>query len=100
MTDLTIHEIAHHRNGVGGEDFHVVTFACPEGGEMIGILFGLETDHDEVKWNGRCAVLNRDLLADGVIKFGRNSWRGDQYEAELREAIEYEEKHGWRKSIW
>lgn len=86
--NLTIHEIAYHRNGVGGVGFHVVKFTCPEAGEMVAILFELaDPDHSEVQWNGHCAVLNRDLLADGIIAFGENSWRGDQYEAELREAI-------------
>lgn len=86
-TDLTIQEIAHHRNGVGGAPFSVVNFVCPEAGEMVAVVFDLEEDHDEITWDGRCAVLNRNMLASGIIAFGENSWRGDQYESELREAI-------------
>jgi 23S rRNA G2445 N2-methylase RlmL len=32
-------------------------------------------------------VLDIGLLATGDIAFGSNSWRGDDYEAHLRQAI-------------
>jgi len=83
--NLTIEEVAHHRNGVGGAPFSVVKFACPEAGNMIGIVFDLAEGKE---WDGRCAVLNRDMLAEGNIAFGENSWRGDHYESDLRVAIE------------
>ena len=37
---------------------------------------------------GSCAVLDIAKLAAGDIDFGSNSWRGDEYEPHLREAIE------------
>jgi hypothetical protein len=36
---------------------------------------------------GYCAVFDVDLLKDGDIQFGHNSWRGDYFESELREVI-------------
>ena len=63
--NLTIIDIAHHRNGVCGAPFAVILF-----------------EHD-----GQCAVLDIDKLAQGDIAFGSNSWRGDHFEPSLRKAI-------------
>jgi hypothetical protein len=78
---LTILNIAHHRNGVGGAPFDVVLFKDrgPHGGRKVAILF---------EENGHCAVLDTAMLAAGDIAFGSNSWRGDDYESPLRQAID------------
>lgn len=74
---LTIIAIASHRNGVCGAPFDVVLFR--EGGSRkLGILFEAEA---------HCAVLDVALLAAGDIAFGSNSWRGDDYEPDLRKAV-------------
>jgi hypothetical protein len=71
---------AHHRNGVAGAPFNVVLFKVHrERGVKVGIVFD-EPAH--------CAVLDVTLLAAGDIAFGSNSWRGDDYEPELRRAID------------
>ncbi len=77
---LTIHDIAHHRNGIGGAPFQVVLFddKGPEGSRKVAILF------DEPHY---CAVLDIAKLAASDIEFGSNSFRGDKYEAPLRQAI-------------
>ena len=77
---LTIIDIAHHRNGICGAPFEAVLFddQGPEGSRKVAILF------DEPRY---CAVLDIAKLAAGDIKFGSNSWRGDKYEAPLRQAI-------------
>lgn len=77
---LTIIDIAHHRNGVSGAPFDVALFKerGAEGSRKVAILF------DEPRY---CAVLDIAKLAAGDIEFGSNSWRGDTYEAPLREAI-------------
>jgi hypothetical protein len=77
---LTINSIACHRNGICGEPFTVVLFEDqgPEGSRKVAILF------DEPHY---CAVLDVAKLAAGDIEFGSNSWRGDTYEAPLRQAI-------------
>lgn len=72
---MKIHEIAYHRNGIGGAGFHVVRFA-DDGHELIASVF---------EEGGHVAVLELTLLP--VIAFGENSWRGDRYEAGLRAAI-------------
>ena len=72
--------IARHRNGVAGQPFDVILFKeyGRGGGRKVGIVF------DEAHY---CAVLDIGLLAAGDIAFGSNSWRGDDYEPQLREAI-------------
>ena len=77
---LKIIDIAHHRNGVAGAPFDIVLFKeCGRGGNRkLGIVF------DEPNY---CAVLDIGLLAAGDIAFGSNSWRGDDYEPHLRQAI-------------
>jgi hypothetical protein len=74
---LKIIDMARHRNGVCGSPFDVVLFR--EGkSRKVGIVF------DEESY---CAVLDVEKLAAGDIAFGSNSWRGDDYEEDLRRAI-------------
>jgi hypothetical protein len=99
----SVQEIAYHRNGIGGNGFYAVRFTSdiePDseaeaklcqilgqpaesgviGANFIGIVF------DEP---GSCAVLCLDRLESHGVRFaGGNSWRGDQFEPELRAAIE------------
>ena len=76
--------VEHHRNGVGGEGFHVCHFNHPERNHppMVAILFDQP---------GQCAVLDISLLSQGVIG-DPNKWRGtDDFERDLRAAVsEYE----------
>lgn len=74
-------EIAYHRNGVSGNDFCVLTFDTISDGErykMVATVF---------KGKGNVAVFDREKLGAGVIGFGLNSWRGDEFEKELRKII-------------
>jgi hypothetical protein len=77
---LEIIETAHHRNGICGAPFHVVVFReCGEDLSLkVAILFQAEA---------HCAVLDIAKLAAGDIAFGSNSWRGDQFEPYLRQAV-------------
>lgn len=101
---IKIEEIAYHRNGVSGAGFYVVNFIDPEfgkpktrlidklneiegaQGKMIGIVFDAPY---------HVAVFDRGLLAQDVIAFTQNSWRGDYYEADLRKACEGYSKFDW-----
>src|SRR5690348_949630 len=76
-------DVARHRNGCSGNPFYVVRFR--EGRDvMLGVVF------DE---QGNVAVFNEKLLGEGVIAWGENSWRGDDYEDFLREAAgKYDQK--------
>ena len=93
---MNIQEIAYHRNGVSGEPFYVVSFSDPDAvgempgadGEMVAVVFDI--DADEPSW--RTAVLDRELLGAGVIAFAENSWRGDHYDRDLRQAIRANER--------
>ncbi len=74
---LKITAASWHRNGVCGMGFYAVLFDdLNEKKKMVASLF------DE---SGYCAVYDLAQLAEGNIEFARgNSWRGDQYAAELR----------------
>lgn len=88
---LTIIAIAHHRNGVAGTPFDVVLFKerGRDGSRKVGIVFDDPT---------YCAVLDIAKLAAGDIAFGSNSWRGDDYEPELRRLIDDIRTAGGRQS--
>lgn len=75
---MKILQIARHRNGVCGAPFYVVTFTDREHGAdvMLAVVFD-EPDH--------VAVLSTAILPD--VSFGVNSWRGDNFEDELRRKI-------------
>ena len=77
---LKIIATAYHRNGICGAPCDVLLFEDkgPEGSRKVAILFE-EPYH--------CAVLDVAKLAAGDIAFGSNSWRGDNYEPSLRQAI-------------
>src|SRR5574343_542913 len=79
---MRVKDVAWHRNGISGEPFAVVLFTH-EGNRipedlMVGIVFQSE---------GHVAVFNVARLAQGDIKFASNSYRGDRFERELREAV-------------
>jgi len=96
---VNVHEIAYHRNGVSGEPFYVVTFTAPpvvgempgSRGEMVAVVFDMDAD-DMPESTRRTAVFDRELLGAGVIAFAENSWRGDHYDHELRQAIRANER--------
>ena len=85
---IQVTNIAFHRNGISGAPFHAVLFQDTDG-TQLGIVFD-EPHH--------CAVLNVQKLAQGDIKFGSNSYRGDMYEPLLRKAIR-EHEEALRNSI-
>jgi hypothetical protein len=95
-TIAKIVDIAYHRNGVAGYGFHVVLFK-PRPGEvagdsmaspMVAVLFDASEDSDPaLAQQCRTAVLAVPHLAKGNITFGSNSWRGDNWDDDLRDAI-------------
>jgi hypothetical protein len=88
---LTLIACAHHRNGVAGAGFDVMLFkVLRERGAKVAILF------DDP---GYCAVLDVTLLAAGDIAFGSNSWRGDDFEPDLRRAVEHTSQAGNEASL-
>lgn len=74
--------IAYHRNGVAGNGFHVVLFTWGRGKaarQMVATVF---------EEQGNIAVLDTMETATGNIAFAMgNSWRGDDFEPFVREAI-------------
>lgn len=86
-TTTKIIDIDYHRNGVRGNGFHVVLFDWKEESSpkrrMIATIFAD---------SGNCAVYEVAQLNKGNIKFGSNSWCGDEFEKDMRKAIELYEK--------
>lgn len=78
-------EVTYHRNGIGGIGFHVVRFQwydpdIRDSRNMIATVFPDE---------GACAVLDVEQTAQGNVAFAMgNSWRGDNFEPAIRQAIE------------
>lgn len=111
---IKVKSLEYHRNGVGGEGFYVAIFDDSDNGEMMGVIFPLSKE-DEFKfygerkpkfggrvhesWNGRVAIFKTSLIAQGNIKFGINSWRGDTYEAQLRQAIKQHEDEQYKQQL-
>jgi len=91
---ISVQEVSWHRNGISGVGFYAVRFKAEVGldavgkkdANWLGILFDTP---------GECAVICLDLLETCGVKFGGgNSWRGDAFETELREAIKNMQSSG------
>lgn len=76
--ELTPIAIDFHRNGIAGTPFSVVLF---HDGQSRKVAIAFERP-------GYCAVLDVTKLAAGDIAFGSNSWRGDEFEPDLRRVID------------
>jgi hypothetical protein len=82
---IKVRALDYHRNGVGGAPFYVALFregedAHPDDdGCKVAVVFA-------EPWH--TTVLDVAKLAAGDIRFGSNSWRGDEYEPYLRRAID------------
>ena len=91
MTNLVkkVHQVSFHRNGIGGAGFHAILF---DASLDTGTHLMVATVFDQP---GHVAVLQvKPLSTDVGVKFGANSWRGDCFERELRDAIETHQSVG------
>ncbi len=87
---LRLQAADYHRNGICGEPFRVALFRDEtEKRDMLAIIPSTH-DGDEERATGRCYVLDVDMLTQRNIRFGENSWRGDNYEAALLPLIKAE----------
>ena len=82
MMNIDVNEVAFHRNGICGEGFHAIRFTyAPDGKPEHFLAIVFDT-------TGQCAVIGIDRLSEMGVRFAEgNSWRGDYFEHELREAI-------------
>lgn len=92
-------EVSWHRNGIAGRGFYAVRFTSDiePVGERESAMWNLPETHGQQSAKflailtdspGECYVICTDLLETCGVKFaGGNSWRGDHYEPELRQAI-------------
>lgn len=74
---IRIDEVAYHRNGCEGEPFYAVRFR-DSGDRLLALVF---------ERPGQIIVID-PVKAATTVAVGANSWRGDVYEAPLRQAIE------------
>ena len=92
---LKINNVQYHRNGVSGMPFYAVNFDDKDIGNMIGVVFPKYDSDKEIyigEFNPRVAIFKTELLGQGNITFGENSFRGDCYAHYLIEAINKDEK--------
>jgi len=82
---LKIVDASYHRNGVCGMGFWAVLFEDKEPGMPESCHLKIASLFED---NHYCSVYSVDLLAERNIQFGQNSWRGDQYAAELRPLLD------------
>lgn len=80
--NLIPQSLDYHRNGICGIGFHVGIVKDSDGSKKLIIQFENQT--------GCTAVLDLELLKQENIKFGENSWRGDQYESIFKALVESE----------
>ena len=77
---MKIVDFDRHRNGSSGNPFQVVRFE-DEGREMLAVVFEEEGSVAVLRLDGELGLDSR------CIGFTHNSWRGDHYEAALRQAL-------------
>ena len=78
MNKIKVQQTAYHRNGVKGNGYYLVLFK--DGREdRLAIVF---------EDRGNVAIINPHLINAGVIAFGEASYRCEDYEPELRQAID------------
>ena len=71
--------LAYHRNGVGGEGFHVALVEEIDGDETRRMVVIRAKDADKHTGSVNCFVLDVDKAAAGDVQFFTNSWCGDHY---------------------
>lgn len=97
ITEDEVTIVAHdsHRNGVMGQRFEVVLFDFRPDGEkkakrMLAVLLPEVTALD--LGSVGCFVLDVKKLTRGEVRFGRNSWRGDEFAPVLRRLLAAESR--------
>ena len=88
---MNILKESHHRNGISGAPFKIgIIQDDPESDFIANSNGSIQVDKGSKKLiiqfedKAHCAVLDLELLKKGIIEFGQNSWRGDQYNDVLK----------------
>lgn len=71
---------AYHRNGISGTPFTVGIIDKEIEGKTTTLLI-VQFDSGKTE----TAVFDFELLKRGIIEFGKNSWRGDEFADEFEE---------------
>lgn len=78
---IKVDEVSFHRNGISGEGFHAVLFRERDGRHWRKFLATVFADR------GVLSVICLDMLPEHGVNSVFNAWRGDYYEADLRQYI-------------
>ena len=81
---MKVKQLEYHRNGICGEPFHV---AIVTEGRDRRLVIHFEGKGSKCGMETITAAFDLAMLADGEIRFGVNSFRGDHYSALMRAAI-------------
>ena len=92
---MTQKKMAHHRNGICGNPFSVgiVKKSLENQKEQTFLI----VQFDESK--ASTAVFDLDLLKQGIIEFGKNSWRGDQFADEFETLAEIDSERKFQEAM-
>jgi len=88
-------KVDYHRNGISGWPFWVVTFDWQDADQVRHMVATVPCVDNETlikRSDYLISVLDVGLLAKGVIAFGPNSWRGDNFHFDVWAAIDAYEK--------
>ena len=90
---MEIVSIDYHRNGVGGVGF-IVAIVKPQTKDWPEMVQVIRTPQDDKGVS--CFVLDWEKVKEGDIRFGYNSWRGDQFAAIFDPVLEsyWKEQYG------
>lgn len=91
MSEIKIIGQDYHRNGTGGNGFHVAIIEDPEHGRMLVVDFAIKAQGWKDAGYGDIAVLNLDMASEGNVymfpengQAGGNAWRGPDLGSKYR----------------
>lgn len=93
---VAIEQLDFHRNGVSGNGFHCGIFRAADGSRYLAI----RTEDDEDVGNVCCYVIELNRLPEHGIKFGLNSWRGDEFALEAAGLVAVSDAEDDIKNAW
>ena len=86
-------KIDHHRNGICGNPFSVGIVKKSLEGQKEQTFLIVQFDQSKES----TAVFDLDLLKQGIIEFGKNSWRGDQFADEFENLAEIDSERKFKE---
>ena len=92
---MTQEKMAHHRNGICGNPFSVGIVKKSLENQKEQTFLIVQFDENKAS----TAVFDLDLLKQGIIEFGKNSWRGDQFADEFETLAEIDSERKFQEAM-